>query len=582
MSNVATGFAAPALGVRGALLYPPTLLAIAVGTALRLGWVLTSAFPRTDGGLFWVMIRDLQANGYRLPAFTTYDGGVIPFVYPPFALLQAALLADVTGWSPLAIVRLEPAVVSSLALVAFAAFAFLLTADLRATWMSTLLFGVLPGPLRWQAAGGGLTRSFGCLFALLLLVALLRFYQRGRTRDLVLAAAAGALALASHLDWSMFAVYTSALLLPFYGRTRRSVVGTVLAGAAALSLAAVWWLPVLLRHGPTPFVAMLTGSSEVWPPGSGLLDLAFPAWGGEAAPVLSLLALAGFVIQLRRRSFFAPLLLLASYALQVRGHDQASAVPVALLAATTVSVFWTVGTQTVQSDRPRRPPTVAVRVGIVLICVLGTYTGLRLTRDIGFAAEFTPSHRAAFDWVQRETAPDATFLVVSTNTWEAGLEWFPALTERRSLTTATGYEPVPGEFSGRYFANAQLRRCSDEREVPSRSADGTDVPVSTEPDDGLGPPGSECVRRWFARWVEPEYLFVFKVRPAPSYRLCCPVLAEELRNDSYPVAFENDDVVIFRVVPFPHVPSAAAPGTLEDDTSMSDVVAFSEAALHSP
>ena len=80
--------------------------------------VLGSGFPLLDGGLFSVMIRDLLANGFVPPAVTSYNGGSIPFIYPPLAIYLGAGLAslgiDVTQilrWVPLGLsVATVPAV----------------------------------------------------------------------------------------------------------------------------------------------------------------------------------------------------------------------------------------------------------------------------------------------------------------------------------------------------------------------------------------------------------------------------------------------------------------------------------------
>ena len=71
------------------------LVAVAVafvtGTAIRAYYVLRESFPVNDGGMFYAMARDIQSAGYLLPRYTDYNGGEIPFVYPPLTLYAAAL-----------------------------------------------------------------------------------------------------------------------------------------------------------------------------------------------------------------------------------------------------------------------------------------------------------------------------------------------------------------------------------------------------------------------------------------------------------------------------------------------------------
>jgi hypothetical protein len=43
-----------------------------IGGYIRLVAVLKSTFPINDGGLFYIMTRDLAANNWQIPAYTSY------------------------------------------------------------------------------------------------------------------------------------------------------------------------------------------------------------------------------------------------------------------------------------------------------------------------------------------------------------------------------------------------------------------------------------------------------------------------------------------------------------------------------
>src|SRR3954454_12576206 len=82
------------------------LLALGIAALVR-GWHIWSAdFPLNDGGLFYAMVRDIQAAHYHLPAYTSYNGGHIPFGYSPFAFYLTALLNSATGVSLITLFRL--------------------------------------------------------------------------------------------------------------------------------------------------------------------------------------------------------------------------------------------------------------------------------------------------------------------------------------------------------------------------------------------------------------------------------------------------------------------------------------------
>jgi len=77
------------------------IAAVLLGAAVRTYHVLSHGFPLNDGGLFFSMVRDLQAAHYRLPAFTSYNDAGIPYAYSPLGFYLAALVND---WTPLSLV----------------------------------------------------------------------------------------------------------------------------------------------------------------------------------------------------------------------------------------------------------------------------------------------------------------------------------------------------------------------------------------------------------------------------------------------------------------------------------------------
>ncbi|MDO9302752.1 MAG: hypothetical protein Q7T89_15305, partial [Anaerolineales bacterium] len=68
--------------------------ALLFGAVVRFVPAASNGFPLNDGGMFYTMIRDLQANHYILPQFTSYNFADIPFAYPPLGFYIAASLSD--------------------------------------------------------------------------------------------------------------------------------------------------------------------------------------------------------------------------------------------------------------------------------------------------------------------------------------------------------------------------------------------------------------------------------------------------------------------------------------------------------
>ena len=93
--------------------------ALLFGAVVRFWPVITNGFPLNDGGMFYIMIRDLKANHYLLPEFTTYNFADIPFAYPPLGFYIAASLSDLLPVSELGVLLWLPALVNTLSILVF-------------------------------------------------------------------------------------------------------------------------------------------------------------------------------------------------------------------------------------------------------------------------------------------------------------------------------------------------------------------------------------------------------------------------------------------------------------------------------
>ena len=134
------------------------------GLYVRLFPVFKANFPLVDGGMFYAMIKDLQASRFVLPVFTSYNQAEIPFAYPPLALYIAGLVNAVTGISLLDIIKWQPAILSILIIPFFYYFVKqVLNSEPKAA-LATLIFALTPNSYWWNIVGGGLTRSMGTLF----------------------------------------------------------------------------------------------------------------------------------------------------------------------------------------------------------------------------------------------------------------------------------------------------------------------------------------------------------------------------------------------------------------------------------
>jgi hypothetical protein len=459
---------------RDAVLRPLWLAAVAVavllGGALRLAPALAADFPLNDGGLFYLMTVELRDAGYSLPAFTSYNSAGIPYAYPPLGFYLAGLAAELTGSSLLDVVRVLPAIVSTLTIPVFFLLARTLLGSSGAGAIATVTFALLPRTFSWFIMGGGLTRAPGFLFALLVLHQAYLMYTRPERRYVAFTALAGAAAVATHLENGWFAAYSAALLFIVHGRHRAGVMRTLAAAAGALVLSAPWWATVVLRHGVQPFHAAAQGAEMDTHP---LWLKTFNFTGEPQLTLFGVLGLIGLFVALAERRWLFPLWLGAIYLLNPRNPMTVVAVPLAMLVALAMHRVIVPGILRVArsdgglSTRLQRHTHGRVVAGALLVFLTAyAFLGVRRMRDFdaGFRA-LSADERATLDVVARNTPPDARILLLTFEPEFFGYdrlsEWMPALIRRTSVTTVQGYEWLPGrEFGRRLRRYARLRSCA--------------------------------------------------------------------------------------------------------------------------
>ncbi len=154
-----------------------------LGAFVRFNPNLLASFPLNQGGMFAVMVDDLKANHYVLPAFTTYNHLKIPFAYPPLGFYVGGVVSDLFGLTSLQVLRWVPAFFASLSIPAFYLLALRVLKTKYYAAVSTLIFALMPRTLSWFVSGGGLTRAPGQFFMLLTLAVVVRLYQENRRSD---------------------------------------------------------------------------------------------------------------------------------------------------------------------------------------------------------------------------------------------------------------------------------------------------------------------------------------------------------------------------------------------------------------
>jgi hypothetical protein len=435
-------------------------------------------FPLFDGGLFYTMIGDLHQNGYRLPEFTTYNGGDIPFSYPPLAFYFAAVLEDVLHIERLTILINLPAYASAGTVVAFYFLARGILRSRGAVLIATFAFAVLPHTFVWFIVGGGLTRSLGFLFALLALSQILRCYTTGHTRYVLTAGALVGLTILTHLEMTFFLFFSALVISAYFGRSRAALSRSVIIALMGAVIASPWWITLMLRDGIDPWLSTGSSRSMFSPDVLGTVFLTFRLTAQPLFDVMGILGVAGLFICLLRRNWFLPTWLFSVALLMPWMLPRLGAPALSLLVAVAVTELIAPMLKEAQIH-----PVVPRAMAVVFV-VYGALAGIHAAPQI--LSALSVDELDAMRWSEANTPEASRFLVVDGREWGTDhiAEWFPVLAARKSVGTMQGTEWLGG-FNKRVRVHEELERCRQQdagclEDLESVGWDFTHVYVSRE------------------------------------------------------------------------------------------------------
>ena len=486
-------------------------LALFLGLLIRLFPALLARFPLNDGGMFLSMIRDLRANGFLLPQFTSYNFAGIPYAYPPFGFYVAAALS-LLGLPDLEILRWLPALVNFASIPAFYLLANALLKDRPRAAVAAMIFAMVPSSYGWQIMGGGLTRSLGLLFIILALYAVYRMFERGTWTFTLLSILFGALAVLSHPEAGLATASACALFWLFFGCTKRGILQALIVALGVAALTAPWWGNVLAMHGTAAFLSVLhSGQYNVNPIQNLFHDLA--RLDGYITLFYTLMWI-GLIWNLYKRQFFLPAWLALHFFVEPRSAEAFAFLPACILAVRSL-----IDVLPALVDRVRKPATIPdftqrngwtlFLLGLMLLWFVqsGLYDFALVNTSL-----IPPAPQSMMDWVRENTSEGSRFVLVTGEPvmTDPLQEWFPALAERRSQTTLQGFEwTLNGEFFPRLGQLLKAQDCPSVVCVDEWSR-STDLPYDyllvklnqeTRPLwDSLEPGGCEIV------YEDPEYV----------------------------------------------------------------------------
>jgi hypothetical protein len=468
-SRGATGISVSGLNLGFSL-----LVITVIGAIVRLLPLFGSPYPLNDGGLFVRMSQDLVANGFSIPATSTYNGEAIPFAYPPLGFFLTGALVRLTGASAVDLLHFVPALIATACIPAF----YTMAAELlRSRWRGAIAaatFALLPRSYLWLIVGGGITRSLGLLFALMAIAAGVRMMRSHRMLDVVMTAVLSGLTLLAHPQAAVFLGLSLLTLFGFHvfrGDARRALTNLVAAGFGAAVIASPWILSVVMRHGWAPLLSAGQSGLDLTAGGSALLALAF-----TDAPVFDLLTalgVLGIFLRIARRQWMIPLWLVLAVVVDPRAGTTFATVPLSL---SVVPVVGEILQRMVPGprDAPATLETEPIprlifrhRAQAVLLALV-LFAGLRTTARTAVDPEsplfgLSQDQTTAMSWVQKNLDPGENVAVVTGKTWEVDYlsEWFPIISGHRSIATVQGSEWTGRDhFVARLAAYRQLQQCA--------------------------------------------------------------------------------------------------------------------------
>ncbi len=501
--------------------------AILAGAAVRFGPTLLAHGVINDGGMFDAMIRDLIANRFLIPAYTTYNNLHLPFAYPPLSLYAGALLAA-TGIPVEAVLRWLPPLISSASVPAFYWMGTQMLGSRSKAALGAVAYALMPRSFSWYVMGGGLSRSFGVLFLLLTAGSAWLLFTTHDRRRLVLTAVFGAAAVLSHPETALHAAIVCALIWVFRGRDKTGTRDAALVAAGVLLLTSPWWGTVLAHNGWAPFAsAMHTGAhtGTFWLPWitMGFAEETF-------ATLLTVLGLLGLVVQCVRREWFLPVWLLLPFAVEPRSATAVAALPLSLLAGCGLADLviprivalgsgWSEAATDWTSYMSDSGAVRAVTGYVLLFALFGAFS-----YDLSLSNYIVPQPtRQAMQWVQAHAPSDARFLVLTGHTdpfSDPSTEWFPVLAGRTSMNTIQGQEWMLGPRFKPFLDDAtQLQSC-----------------LNSSP---------ACLDEW-ASAQGLQYDYIFLESPDRSAGITSGLLLYQLMRDAhFSLVYQNEGAVVF-------------------------------------
>ena len=503
------------------------LTALATASAVYIAYVFTHPYPAYAGGLYLEIAEQISENGYAMPEqIPGYAAGGVPFAYPPLMFYVTAAIVDLTGIDPLTLLRYLPGFVVVVGLIPYFGIAEELLGDIRQAGLATLLVGVTPTTLRWHLSAGGLVRAPGFLVALSTVYMGLKLFESREWQWLVGSTVGFGLLVMTHPTYAVFAGMSVFLLFVAFDRTLDGLVDGAIVAVGGLVLASPWWAQVVSTHG---FDIFATAAGTHGGLGGGLYRLAaeltYPLDDLDVEWPFFVAAYVGGLYFLYKRRWFLPAWMVASS--YFIGKNRFLFVAGSMVTAG--FVFQAVIPRLRRSGLDVRQARIASTATLALV-VLGALSAGILYGTGAAVAIFDDSHgqpqylddadREAQQWIKWNTEPSAEFVALGDSA-----EYLPYTTDR---TILVGFWGVEWKSAEGYYHQMELYDTLSECERAACLSSLLDH-EGVSPDYVYVPKGEYTVR---GKELEQSPMMRWSI----------------VESDRYEIAYENDGVIVARVV----------------------------------
>ncbi|MDQ2072266.1 hypothetical protein ACODNH_18535 [Haloarcula sp. NS06] len=393
---------------------------------------------------------------------------------PPFGAIIAALVAKIISpltaamWLPL-LFHVVATLVGTYAVLTY-------VRDSGSGKLISVLAGsslaVSPSVYFWHVTAGGTVRTLGYILYLSLIAISIRLFRGREGRLLAVATLLTGLAISTHPFYGFMSCLAVLAAFLAFDPTVRTFRWGVLIAVGSLLVAAIWLLPSILNHGLEMYLNV-SGSRNglfqwTWNPVNRIYT---EGWRGTNRPFWVTLGLFGTLTALIKRRTF--LLLLLAFSTYFTPRPRFIIVPLVTLAALfLVKDGPTYFTKVARGINERRLKQAGAILAVLSLVIVPVATGLGAVGANAPPSFIRSGGLDAAEWAKTNTESNASFMV-----GDDFAEWWPLLSDRRSLVAPRGAEWDHGERQTELEQRRTIQSC--------KSADclrklATSEPISTD------------------------------------------------------------------------------------------------------